>query len=238
MRANMSVIFASVVVAAALPVSRASAQHADDIWVGRSGDATRIRLGGFDPARVVVLPPTEQILKGWADNKPGFDHVMNAVPAGDLYPLQPGAAIWFEIVKADAAVRAIDAAFHILDDPGESTYLGDQGLHTHLIFHINRLDPGYRPEQWVWKLTFKLTDSGATGYQETAPVTLLLSNVEGCRTGDLNNDGSVNGYDISGFVNLLTGGGDRREQCSGDVNHDGSVNGGDIQPFIDLLLKP
>lgn len=226
---------APVILALIHTVPRAPAQHAGDVWVGRTGDASRLNTGGFDTGQMIVLPPTENVLKGWAYNSPGFDHLLSAIPEQDLYPLQGGAEIWFDVLHADAAFRVIDNQFQILDDPGERTFLGIEDLHTHLTFHINRLDAEYRPEQWVWKLDFKLTDQGATGYQEAAPIRFYFSNVDGCRTGDLNNDGSVNGYDISGFVGVLGSGGTRRELCSADVNRDGSVNGGDIQPFIELL---
>lgn len=62
--------------------------------------------------------------------------------------------------------------------------------------------------------------------------------------GDLNCDGSINGYDIEGFALALTDPtayAAQYPQCfieTADVNVDGSVNGQDIQTFVDLLLGP
>ena len=50
--------------------------------------------------------------------------------------------------------------------------------------------------------------------------------------GDLNKDGMVNFLDISGFISVLTVGGD---QAEADINRDGRVNFLDITPFIRLL---
>ncbi|MCG3127691.1 MAG: hypothetical protein CHACPFDD_02558 [Phycisphaerae bacterium] len=60
-------------------------------------------------------------------------------------------------------------------------------------------------------------------------------------TGDMNYDGSVNGFDVDPFVQALSDpagyvtafGHDPR--FAGDVNRDGTFNGFDIDPFVDLL---
>lgn len=51
---------------------------------------------------------------------------------------------------------------------------------------------------------------------------------------DTNCDGSINGFDIAGFVDAL-GGAPGCSPCSGDANGDGSVNGFDIAPFVACL---
>ncbi len=52
---------------------------------------------------------------------------------------------------------------------------------------------------------------------------------------DTNCDGSLNGFDIGGFVDALNGSGSTCSPCSSDANGDGSVNGFDIAPFVDCL---
>lgn len=54
-----------------------------------------------------------------------------------------------------------------------------------------------------------------------------------CAPCDVNCDGSVNGFDVAPFVELLTVGGEVPcAPCSGDVNADGSLNGYDIEGFV------
>ncbi|MCG3129199.1 MAG: Serine/threonine-protein kinase PknD [Phycisphaerae bacterium] len=56
-----------------------------------------------------------------------------------------------------------------------------------------------------------------------------------CISCDANCDGSVNGFDVDPFVDLLTGGGTPCSPCAGDVNGDGSVNGFDIDGLVNAL---
>lgn len=217
----------------------ALAQHAGDVWVGRTDSANppiSIHVGGFDTNNLVVLPPVNGILHGWSNNSPGFDHLVNAVPAQNLYPLQSGANIWFQVVKFDPAFRVIDNGFNILDQPGQQTSLGTETLHTHLIWHINSQDPAFDPNKWLWSAKFKLIDTGSTIY---LPDTLTMKfSIVPCIPGDTNNDGSINQFDIQGFVQTLTSGGTLQQNCAADVNQDGSVNQFDIQAFVNLLSGP
>ncbi|MCG3128427.1 MAG: hypothetical protein CHACPFDD_03315 [Phycisphaerae bacterium] len=62
-----------------------------------------------------------------------------------------------------------------------------------------------------------------------------------CETGDMNCDGSVDGFDVDGFVLALTdpaGYADTYPECDigrADVDGDGSLSGFDIDPFVELL---
>jgi len=115
---------------------------------------------------------------------------------------------------------------------------------TVLVFPVN--DPsGGQP--------FSVSFSDLGLYGDTLELTLadhsssrwmMLSEVEfygGLRLGDLNCDGTVDGFDIQPFVLALTDPAAYAAaypQCSmmsGDVNGDGSVDGFDIQPFVELL---
>lgn len=147
-------------------------QHAGDLWVGRSA-AGQLKIGGSDPqASIVVLPPIVNpgVFSGWSGNNPGFDRLMTPSPAQDLYSLASGARINLEVLSIDAAFRAIDSGFQLLDTPGDRTYLGDQNLHTHLTWHLNSADPAFDPTHCVWEAVFQLVDTGSTGYKTSEPL--------------------------------------------------------------------
>lgn len=229
---RLSRAFATV--AFSLTALGAYAQHQGDVWVGRSADPTpKILHSGYDISTYYQLPPVSGILHGWSYNSPGFDHlVLNAPP---IYTLQSGASIWFRVIRFTPAFRVIDNSFHIINSPGQQTLLGNESLHTHLVWHINDLDPAYDPDRWLWKATFELVDQGSTGYLSSGPLTMYFTNVE-CQPGDVNGDGTVNPFDIQPFINALTGTATTEQKCASDTNRDGSVNPFDIQPFIELLL--
>lgn len=70
----------------------------------------------------------------------------------------------------------------------------------------------------------------------------ILRNLGACISpGDMNCDGSVNGFDVDGLVLALTnptGYAQQFPQCdirNGDINSDGSVNGFDVDGFVGLL---
>lgn len=70
------------------------------------------------------------------------------------------------------------------------------------------------------------------------PATLTV-NSSSCNPCDTNCDGSVNGADISGFVDALAGGTPGNcSPCNSDTNADGTINGQDIQGFINCLKTP
>lgn len=200
--------FATTPVLLGLLCTLAWAEHQGDVWVGRSGAGQlKISPAGFLPAEnYAVLPPVGSLLHGWADDDPGFDRLVTPQPTYDVYPLQTGCAIWLEVVACDPAFRAIDAAYQILDAPGESTYLGGSGLHVHLTWHINSDDPLYDPTQCVWNATFALRDLGSTHYTASAPLTFSFTNVDlGFRPGDYDADSDVDPDDYAAFEDCLAG---------------------------------
>lgn len=157
----------------------ASAQHSGDVWVGHtSGSRLAVSPAGFVPgANYYTLTPVSGLLEGWSDNSPGFDRITAPEPEHDVYPLEPGCAIWLEVVAIDAALRLIDGAWQILDAPGEATYLGDHTLHVHNTWHVNSDDPAFELDQCVWRATFILRDDGSTGYSTSKPFTFNFTNV-------------------------------------------------------------
>lgn len=223
--------------------SVASAQHAGDVFVGRN-QAGQLKVAGFaTEAEYAPLLPVSGILQGWSDNDPGFDRVLQAEPSDDLYPLANGASIWLRLVDVDPALRAIDASFAVIDNPGEQTFLGNQTLHTHLTWHVNSQHPAFDPEQCVWRATFVLRDTGATGYAESAPFVLNFSIVPlRPADGDFEEDQDVDFEDHAALVDCRHGpdtvpaptvASDCEVDCINafDFDSDGDVDLGDVAVF-------
>lgn len=80
--------------------------------------------------------------------------------------------------------------------------------------------------------------STAIGLQEMTYEEHEASNATefACDPCDADCDGTVNGFDIDPFVELLTSSTTPCESCSGDVNGDGTVDGFDIDLFVQCLL--
>lgn len=78
--------------------------------------------------------------------------------------------------------------------------------------------------------------TNACGSQTSDPA--LLTVIAACNPCDANCDGSINGFDVDGFIAALGGAPDPCSACAGDVNDDGTVNGQDIGGFIECLGSP
>lgn len=78
--------------------------------------------------------------------------------------------------------------------------------------------------------------TSACGSATSDPAVLTV--VAACSPCDANCDGSVNGFDVDGFIAALGGAPDPCAACVGDVNTDGTVNGMDIEGFIACLGGP
>lgn len=73
------------------------------------------------------------------------------------------------------------------------------------------------------------------GCGSTTSDVALLTVTAGCEPCDVNCDGSVNGLDIGGFVDALSGSPSGCSPCQADANGDGSINGLDIAGFVACL---
>jgi len=162
--------------------------------------------------------------------------------------MSAGAEVSLVMTAADAAFRVIDNALDVLDSPGESTYLGDHGLHTHVTWNINSEALGFDPRQCLWRSTFVLRDDGTTGYRASAPFTLRFTiSVEGPPDADVDEDRHVDSGDWGVFKACLTGptvgepGPDGCESvCLGnfDLDADDDVDLRDVAGFQSLFTGP
>jgi len=143
------------------PAGAAHAQHALDVWVGQSGSSVALSTDGARPGEAYhQLEPVDSIFRGWSNNDPGFDSVNDT--GGGVVPLSSSAEIWLEVVRLDPAFYVVDNAQQVLEFPGDATYLGDESLHTHITWLVDRDDPRFSPLRCVWQATFVLFDNGGS----------------------------------------------------------------------------
>lgn len=219
-----------------------NAQHAGDVLVGRSA-ANQLRVspagsGGYIPdANIKVLPPVSGLFNGFSDNNPGFDHIVADMPGIDFLTLQSGTQVRLELVSVDPACKAVTASFAVIDVPGERALLGGNLLHTHLTWLVQSDDPAYDPLRVLWRATFKLVDTGSTGYSESAPFTFYFASVA-CTRGDCNADTVVNAADIQSFTDIVLSPASKTaaQRCSADLDKDGYVTLNDVPAFVNALL--
>jgi hypothetical protein len=188
--------------------SHAFAQHDGDVWVGRTAAGQLIvSPSSYVPAENFKdLFPVSGLLKGWTDDDPGFDRLVDAEPEADVYPLEPGVEVWIEVLWVEPAFRLIDNSLHILDEPGEQSLLGDHTLHVHPTWHINSNDPLFDPEQCVWQGAFVLRDFGSTNYEDSEPLVFSFTNVELREAdGDFEENGTVDVEDWTALAECMAG---------------------------------
>lgn len=232
---------ASLLTAAAVALP-ASAQHAGDVWVARNA-GQQISRGGLRVQEVILrLQPTEG---GWIDSNPGFDHLTSDRPDLGLFMLEAGCVVRLEAVALDPGLVAIQTGtFIVLDSPGDRFILRPSGpnLHEHPLWFIDEAASGFDPEWRVFHGTFRLVDTGATGYSASSDFTLKFTHHD-LTPGDMNCDGAVTVSDIGGFVLALTNGPAYAGSYPGcdvllaDVNDDHAVTVSDIGPFVELLAS-
>ncbi|HKQ48889.1 MAG TPA: hypothetical protein VJZ71_12535 [Phycisphaerae bacterium] len=237
MRARNPVYTTVAAILVALCPAAARAQHSGDVFVGRTA-AGQLKLGGFIPdLNVIVLPPVNELFNGWSDNNPGFDRVITDDVPNDLLTLQSGVQVRIEVIQVDPAFQAISPSFVVIDDPGERILLGNNNLHIHLTWLINSDEPDFDPLKVLWRATFKLVDTGSTGYTASVPFTFYFANVD-CTRGDCDGSGIIDGGDVQKFVDtvLNPAGAAELDRCRADTNRDGLATPDDATSFVELLL--
>ncbi len=227
-----------------LLASPVHAQHAGDLWIGRSSETTgkqlkvAVAIGGFDPFdpfhNLAVLAPSSGFFEGWSSDSPGFDAIRTQSPPDDTYTLAPGADIWLDIISIDPAFAiVVPPNYDILDAPGQSARLGNSQLHKHLIWLIDSTSPGFDPAQCTWHATFRLRDAGSTGYAPSTPFTVRFARMW-LAPADFDCDGDVDLQDFTRFQACFNGP-NQPPATSGcrdaDANRDGDVDLEDFNVF-------
>lgn len=172
---NAKLISTLVAGITALTGQRAMAQHNTDLWPGQTNGRLALSPAGLIPGSVYhPLQRVDTFLHGWTEDDPGFDRV--AFASGGVNLLPDGVQVWLEVVRLDLAFFVIGDDQQFLESPGESTYLGDQNLHEHVIWFVDEEDPKYNDSQCVWEATFKLIDRSHR-LADSLPFTLTFTNV-------------------------------------------------------------
>jgi len=146
-----------------------------NIGVTAGGQLRGIYFGG-----PVELPEINGPLFGWGDIDPGFFTIENPIPSEGLFVPEEGANIVLEVIAFDAALKGWTPGFaSIFDDPAEMWNIGAVPFDEHAFWHIDSNDPGFvpPPTQTEWNATFRLLDTGSTGYLPSDPVTLTFTPV-------------------------------------------------------------
>ena len=127
---------------------------------------------GFDEQH--ALSPVHGPLWGWLGGEPGFEALETDEPDEHLFTLTPGADVMFEVVALDPGLNIWLPGFGGQLGVGDTHSLGGYDLHSHLAWHIDSTVPGVDPVLYTYSATFRLLDSGTTGYLPTGDYTLTF----------------------------------------------------------------
>lgn len=150
--------------------------HKDgDINIGvTSGGQIIVEWSG----EVVALPELPGPLFGFGLDEPGFFTLEEDEPGKGLFVLGAGANIVLEVLSFDDALQGWRPGFSgVFDDLGETWNIGGAPFDTHPFWHIDATDPLFvaPPGQTQWSATFRLLDTGSTGYAPSDPVTVTFT---------------------------------------------------------------
>lgn len=153
--------------------------------------------------------------------------------------------VWTDVpASLNAALAPVNNLNLVVTDPSNNVYNGNafdsnaESIVSDTTDSLNNSEQVLRsnPETGVWRIDINAAavNSGLQGY-----ALVISGNMEPvvvCLKGDLNDDGTVNAADISGFVSVLLNGGTPREFCAADVNGINGAGPDDVNPFVSLLL--
>lgn len=150
--------------------------HEGDIIVGVS--ATGQLVIEFDDDEQVALPAVSGLLFGFLGDEPGFLSIDKDEPDEDIFTLGAGANIVLEVIAFDDALKAWRPGFAgFLANPGDLWNIGAAPFDAHPFWHIDSTDAGFvaPPGQTKWSATFRLLDTGSTGYAPSDPITVTFT---------------------------------------------------------------
>jgi len=157
-------------------VSHGGPKHEEDTVIGRTASgllAVEIGSPGLN-----ALPPVDGLIQGWALDEPGLKSLDADEPAKDFFMLNPGTIINLELVSIDPALKVWSPGFlTALTAPGNSFVVGASEFDVHPTFHIDSNDAEFNPVETVFTATFRVHDSGATGYSDSEPFSLSFGPV-------------------------------------------------------------
>ncbi len=150
--------------------------HADDVVIGVS--STGQLVVEFAADGQFPLPAIGLLLFGFGDDDPGFLSIDKDEPDEDIFMLGAGANIALEVIAFDDALKLWRPGFAgFLTNPGDLWNIGAAPFDAHPYWHIDSTDAGFvaPPGQTRWSATFRLLDSGSTGYAPSDPITVTFT---------------------------------------------------------------
>ncbi len=235
-----AICVAAIAIGVAGSVIAGGSQHRD-IFVGKT-KASALSNGEVLSLRdendaVLFLSEVDGILKGWADNNPGWN-AADGSAAGEE-PMSQGAQLFFEVSGFDGAFKAYDQVFNILHDDGDMGELGGHDLHVHYTWHVDTQDAEFDADRVGWTGAYEIVDLGTTEYG-AAPHAVFFR-PEACASvieGDVDQDGIVSPLDIQAFWSVVAdpSAATMQERCACDLNHDGIASADDA-PYLMSQMK-
>jgi hypothetical protein len=146
-----------------------------DVNIGVSGSGQLVAAWNGE---VVDLPEIGGPLFGFGLDEPGFFTIDADQPNEDIFLLEAGHHIVLEVIALDDALKGWTPGFaSVFDDPGETWDIGAGPFDEHPFWHIDSTDGGFvaPPGQTEWNATFRLLDTGTTGYAPSDPVIVTFA---------------------------------------------------------------
>lgn len=237
----------------AIPTARAGDdhEHGGDFIVG----FVCVSPGGqleveFDFDEITHLDPVTGVLEGFALDDPGFATLdEDELDEGFCVP-DPTSNLVFEVLALDPAFQIHTPGFtDVLTAPGQQWNMGAPPFDTHATWHIDSTNPAYVADQFIWSVTFRLLDTGPTGYSPSEEFTVLFSNIEcemdNWQAGDCNLNGLADDCELAtGGAAVDSDGDGILNDCdcdattllAGDANGDQQTDVGDIVYLLNALF--
>jgi hypothetical protein len=166
-------MFACVVGAAVVVSAVADARaHEGGMHVARTL-AGQLKVHDFDFGDMQMLTPAMMPLTGFTAHEPMFEPLAAVEPLMDAYELDAGAKVFMEIVSLSPAFKVWDHDLTTVASlPGDRWDLGAQPFAREMLWHADSTDPAFDPMRMEYSVSFRLIDTGSTGYASSEVYTL------------------------------------------------------------------
>ncbi|HKQ48888.1 MAG TPA: hypothetical protein VJZ71_12530 [Phycisphaerae bacterium] len=163
-----------IILAALFTLPAQAGVKGGDVNIGIDPDSGQlVALWGGE---LVQLPEINGPLFGFGIDEPGFFTITDSVVG--LVPPEAGANLVLDVITFDDALKGWRPGFAgFFDDPGETWDIGSVPFDDHPFWHIDSNDPGFVPPpgQTAWNATFRILDTGSTGYLPSEALTVTFT---------------------------------------------------------------
>lgn len=157
--------------------STAATAHEGAMHVARSA-AGELVIADFHFGDLFTLSVAGPPLTGWSSQEPFFEAIGGDDPAADLYALSAQSKIFAEVVLFTPGVRLWDHGLtESVSEPGTRLSLGPLPFVDHTHWQLDPAAAGYDPTLSEWAASFRLVDTGTSGYVASPVYTLRFAPV-------------------------------------------------------------